>query len=222
MNKLLQSLLVLVLKSTIELLRRMNAIPLRPSMGASNSRKSIGRILVNNYINSCRNEIQGDILEIGRNVYRNQIPPQNVKSYICLDIESFDDIDIVADIQNMPQVSSNKFDTIICTQVLEHVQNPFLAAGELHRILKPGGKLIVTVPFLNNYHMVPVDYWRYTEFGLANLFKEYSTCKVDSLGSTYHHVLATLGFHEAEMKFDVLERPDVPRFPIIVTAIAIK
>lgn len=212
----------ILLKSLIHYLSKRNAIPIRPNMGSSKSRSSIGRKFIDDIIRRNIDQINGDILEIGRNKYKHLILSENINSYACLDIENYSDIDIIADIQDMPQIADNQFDTIICTQVLEHVPNPFLAVSELHRILKPGGKIIVTVPFLNNYHMEPHDYWRFTEYGLSNLFKEFSSCEVESHGATYHHVLATLGYCATEMEFKVEERSGVPKFPVIVSAIAIK
>lgn len=218
----MEKITIAIVLKLLNWLSKRGSIPFRPSMGSSKNRVTIGRRFITNFITQNRTQIKGDILEIGREVYKNKIPEQNINSYTCLDIEEHPDVEIVADIQNMPQVGSGKFDTILCTQVLEHVPNPFLAANELHRVLKPGGRLIVTVPFLNNYHMEPHDYWRYTEYGLSNILKDFSSCKVESHGSTYHHLLATLGFCEAEMKFEVKERPGFPKFPVIVSAIAQK
>lgn len=196
-------------------------IPIRPYMG-SHKDKTIARYYVERFIQTCRENIIGDVLEIGRNVYKGMLPTENIVSYSCLDISAFPDIDIVADIQNMPQVESEKFDTIICTQVLEHVPNPFDAISELYRILRPGGRLLITVPFLNNYHMEPDDYWRFTEYALKHLLKEFSHCTVASHGTTYHHVAATLGFVASEVDLNVLERADAPKFPVIISAIAQK
>src|SRR5690606_2282864 len=128
---------------------------------------------VNQFVATYAHNIQGDVLEIGRSVYSDQFAA-NVRSYTCLDIEAFEDVDIVADIQDMKHVQDNAFDSILCTQVLEHVKNPFLAVGELHRVLKPGGKLFLTVPFLNNIHMEPHDYWRFTEYSIAHLLSSFA------------------------------------------------
>ena len=145
----------------------------------------------------------GDVLEVGRSVYSDKIA-QYARSYHCLDIEPFPDVDIVADIQDMKQVASDSFDSILCTQVLEHVKNPFLAVGELYRILKPGGKLFLTVPFLNNIHMEPHDYWRYTEFSVANLLSEFAQVEIFKYGNTANYLLATLGISATELDEDIL------------------
>ncbi|NUM47374.1 MAG: class I SAM-dependent methyltransferase, partial [Anaerolineales bacterium] len=181
-----------ILRLYLTWMNRRAWIPLRVFMGSGNG-KSVSRAYVEKFIETNKSLITGDILEIGRNVYKCVVLPENIVSYSCLDIAPFPDIDIVADIQNMKNVESDKFDTIICTQVLEHVPNPFSAVDELYRILRPGGRLFITVPFLNNYHMEPDDYWRFTEYALAFLLKNFLHCTTASYGSTYHHIMATLG-----------------------------
>lgn len=61
------------------------------------------------------------------------------------------------------------FDTVLCTQVLEHVERPELAVTELARVLRPGGHALVTVPFLYPTHEAPYDFQRFTHHGLAGL-----------------------------------------------------
>lgn len=63
------------------------------------------------------------------------------------------------------------FDSVIATQVLEHVFEPAAWLREIHRVLKPGGRLLLTVPFVWDEHEPPYDYARYTSFGLAHLVK---------------------------------------------------
>jgi SAM-dependent methyltransferase len=61
------------------------------------------------------------------------------------------------------------FDVLLCNQVLEHVFNPGEFAAELRRVLRPGGALILTVPFVWDEHEQPYDYARYSSFGLKAL-----------------------------------------------------
>ncbi len=63
------------------------------------------------------------------------------------------------------------FDCILCSQVLEHVFTPNEFVGEIARVLKPGGKLLLTVPFVWDEHEQPNDYARYTSFGLRALLE---------------------------------------------------
>jgi SAM-dependent methyltransferase len=78
-------------------------------------------------------------------------------------------VDVIADIQDMPQLGNASFDSVLCTQVLEHVPEPARAMAELSRVLVPGGHLIVSVPHLSAIHEAPNDFFRYTRYGLESL-----------------------------------------------------
>ena len=65
------------------------------------------------------------------------------------------------------------FDVVLCNQVLEHVFNPDEFASELERVLTPGGRLILTVPFVWDEHEQPYDYARYSSFGLKALLERH-------------------------------------------------
>jgi SAM-dependent methyltransferase len=86
----------------------------------------------------------------------------------------------------------NSFDAVLCIQVLEHVANPFRAVDELLRVLHPKGNLLVTVPFLVQYHgrqgkahspdheHYP-DFWRFTHQGLEELFCRFQNVHIFAL-----------------------------------------
>ena len=88
--------------------------------------------------------------------------------------------DIVGDIHAMP-FADNSLEAIICLAVLEHVQNPILAVEEMRRTLKPGGKLLIYVPFLYYYHAEKGyygDYWRFTYDTLEMFGKTFSSYEI--------------------------------------------
>lgn len=64
------------------------------------------------------------------------------------------------------------FDAVLCNQVLEHVFNPEKFLAEIHRVLKPGGIMLLTVPFVWDEHQQPWDYARYSSFGLKSLLEK--------------------------------------------------
>jgi SAM-dependent methyltransferase len=66
-------------------------------------------------------------------------------------------------------VEAGAFDTVLCTEVLEHVQDPAAFLDQAHACLRPEGRLILTVPFAARWHFIPHDYWRFTPAGLALL-----------------------------------------------------
>lgn len=61
------------------------------------------------------------------------------------------------------------FDTVLSNQVLEHVRDPIEHFADLARVLRPGGRLLLTAPFSHRLHAEPHDYWRFTRHGLAEL-----------------------------------------------------
>lgn len=77
----------------------------------------------------------------------------------------------VCDLASIP-VEDCRFDYVIFNQVLEHLPEPKGVLVELHRVLKPGGRLIFTAPLFYEEHEQPYDFYRYTQFGLRHLFQE--------------------------------------------------
>lgn len=78
--------------------------------------------------------------------------------------------DVVSDVLDMP-FKNDEFDTAICTEVLEHVEDPFKLMEELARILKHGGYAIIASCWVAPYHSEPKDYWRFSEDGYRVLCK---------------------------------------------------
>ena len=65
--------------------------------------------------------------------------------------------------------NDDEYDSVLCNQVLEHVFNPDEFLSEIKRVLKPEGRLLLTVPFVWDEHEQPQDYARYSSFGLKAL-----------------------------------------------------
>lgn len=80
-------------------------------------------------------------------------------------------LDYVCNLVDIP-VEDGRFDRILCNQVLEHVDDPPRVVKELFRVLKPGGRILVTVPLFYQEHQKPYDFFRYTRFALERLFTD--------------------------------------------------
>lgn len=106
------------------------------------------------------------------------IPLVQKIDYKILDVAPVYNADIVGDIHDLP-LPDNSVDGIVCFAVLEHVHNPIRAMEEMRRVLKPGGKLFIYVPFLFYYHSHGDghdygDYWRFTEDTIKLLARPFS------------------------------------------------
>jgi SAM-dependent methyltransferase len=126
---------------------------------------------------------KGSILEIGCGnlSYRKYIKSKNYKT---LDINPKVKPDFCEDIHKT-KIPSNSFDTIIMIETLEHLYNPFKAIEQAHRILKQGGYVIATTPFIYPYHGEPHDYYRYTKYGLMEIFKKFQKIKITEYGNVF-------------------------------------
>lgn len=67
---------------------------------------------------------------------------------------------------------NNSFDLIISTQVLEHVPDPLSILKEMARVCKPGGDVVISLPFVYQEHEEPFDYFRFTRFGISELLSK--------------------------------------------------
>jgi ubiquinone/menaquinone biosynthesis C-methylase UbiE len=76
-----------------------------------------------------------------------------------------------------------EFNGVICTEVLEHVENYQKLINEMHRVMKKGGEAIVTVPWSARYHYIPYDFFRYTPSSLRTMFSNFSEAKIQNRGT---------------------------------------
>jgi 2-polyprenyl-3-methyl-5-hydroxy-6-metoxy-1,4-benzoquinol methylase len=112
--------------------------------------------------------------EVGRIIAKFQL----LNQFECTSIDVSEDRapDLVEDI--CTYVPAKEYDCIIMIEILEHVLEPHAAINNIEKILKPGGKLILTSPFLYPIHDRPNDYFRFTKYGLAYLLRNFSQLKI--------------------------------------------
>lgn len=96
-------------------------------------------------------------------------------------------VDVRCDIAKRLPFQGNSFDTVILSDVLEHISDPRNSMHEVARVLKPGGSVLINVPFVYRLHQTPHDYNRYTEFMLKLLAEDanLSIVKLEALGGGY-------------------------------------
>ena len=107
------------------------------------------------------------------------------------DISSDDPAVILGPIESMP-FDDASFDSALCNAVLEHIIDPERAMAELARVVRKGGHIVATVPFLQPYHACPGDYRRYTADGLAQLGRNAGLEVLELL--PVHSIAQTLGW----------------------------
>ena len=76
-----------------------------------------------------------------------------------------------------------KFEGLICTEVLEHVQNYQKLINEMYRVMKKDGNGIITIPWSARYHYIPYDFFRYTPSSLKTMFDKFSEMKIQNRGT---------------------------------------
>ncbi len=130
--------------------------------------------------------IEGRLLDVGcgRKPYQSLF---RVQSYVGLDIDSETTrrqgtADVLYPGGRFP-FDEGAFDAVLCNQVLEHIFEPDTFLAEVRRVLVPGGRLLLTVPFVWDEHEQPWDYGRYTTFGLKALLERhgFEVCQQERL-----------------------------------------
>lgn len=97
--------------------------------------------------------------------------------YMTLDIDPAVEPDLCCDLHDITW-EADYFDTVLATEVLEHLSDPQHAINEMHRILKPGGVCLLSTRFIYQYHADPQDYYRYTHDALNYLLRDFSNVEV--------------------------------------------
>lgn len=120
---------------------------------------------------------------------------------VGLDVEAGKGVDFVGDAHSMP-FTDNKFDTILCTEALEHLHTPEKAIAEMKRVLMPGGQLILTTRFIFPLHDAPCDYYRFTKYGLRYLFRNWEILELQEETDT----MGTLGILFERMIFQTTSK----------------
>jgi len=180
-----------------------NRLRIDRDLHLSHRRKYISAALLSQYritVPLIQKYATGNLIDLGcgRMPYRPLIADRLTR-YDSLDPRpQIPNVTFVADIQDMSLIPDATYDSAICLEVLEHVPNPFRAVAEIHRILKPTGMLIVSVPHLSRLHERPYDFFRFTRYGLQALFEGagFEIVQIEQRGGLFtflSHQLSTIG-----------------------------
>ncbi|HNQ69105.1 MAG TPA: class I SAM-dependent methyltransferase [Bacteroidales bacterium] len=140
--------------------------------------------------------IKGKVLDYGCGIspYKNLF---NYDEYIRADIENKDDrtIVLIDDLKNI--YKNDYFDSILCTEVLEHVENYSNVVDEFKILLKPNGYLLLTTPFVWPVHGHPQDYRRFTQNGIEKMLSEkgFKILKTIRTSNYYETIIQLILFH---------------------------
>ena len=133
--------------------------------------------------------LSGKVLDVGcgQMPFRHLLPED--AQYTGLDIPAADSFgmdknpDVVEFDGTAIPFPDNHFDAVICTEVLEHAVAPEALIAEMHRVLRPGGSLVLTVPFAARVHHIPYDFHRFTRYALAQMFGAFGAVTIEERGN---------------------------------------
>jgi SAM-dependent methyltransferase len=135
-------------------------------------RRSLGRSIREN-----ANYLSGNLMDFGCGTKPYQSFFSKVSNYVGVDykIEGREEyqkaVDVFYDGKTIP-FENNSFDSILCTEVLEHVFNINELLREFNRVLKTNGTALITTPFMWEEHEMPYDFARYTTPALKSLYSK--------------------------------------------------
>lgn len=185
----------------------------------------IDRYWIEKFLAANSKDIHGWVLEITDNYYTKIFGAGAVTKSEVLDINRKNkQATIYGDLRSLKKtITTNTYDCIILTHVLGMIDEYEMAVSEIHRILKPGGVLLLTSATMGPVFDQETNFWRFTSSGARHLFTKYFGKNVHV--QTYGNVLAGqafwVGMAQEELTRQELDFND-PRYPCIVTVKAVK
>ncbi|WP_392482967.1 class I SAM-dependent methyltransferase [Nostoc sp. C110] len=202
--------------------------PIRPNFGLDRG-LAIDRYYIENFLARYAEDIQGHVLEIKEPLYTNKFGGDRITKSDVLHVEVGNPkATIVADLTKAEHLPSNTFDCIILTQTLPFIYDVRAAIKTVHRILKPGGVLLATVPGITQISYDDMtrwgQYWSFTTLSTQRLFEEVfdqNKIQVTAYGNVLSAIAFLHGIVTEELEQSKLESHD-PEYQVLITARAVK
>jgi SAM-dependent methyltransferase len=176
-------------------LEEFKPIPVRRGTGLVSDVLFAARLVLDLQLLTCVRFLQphlaaahGRVLDVGcgEMPFRGMLPAD--ASYVGIDVPIADDfgMDRNPEIESFDgrviPFSDGSFDCVLCTEVLEHAEDPVFLVGEMMRVLRPGGLLVATVPFAARVHHAPHDYHRFTRHRLEKMLVGFRDIVINERG----------------------------------------
>ncbi len=189
----------------------------------------IDRFYIEKFLSAHAGDIRGNVLEVASNEYAQQFGQDRVTRCDVLHVEAgHPGATIVADLTDAGDIPSDAFDCIICTQTLQHIYRVRDAVATLHRLLKPGGVLLTTVPGISQISRFDMDrwgdYWRFTTLSARRLCEELfppANISIEAHGSVLTAVAFLHGLAAEDLRPEELHHHDAD-YELVITARAVK
>jgi SAM-dependent methyltransferase len=188
----------------------------------------VDRYYIERFLSERTADVRGCVLEVADNEYTRRFGADEVtQSDILHDVEGSPRANVVADLAAGDPIPTDAYDCVICTQTLQLIYDVRAAIRTLHRILKPGGVLLATVPTITQISGTDMertgDYWRFTSVAARRLFEDEFAGSVEI--GRHGNVLAAIAFLHGiateELSQEELNE-FVPDYEVLITIRAVK
>jgi SAM-dependent methyltransferase len=190
--------------------------------------RPIDRYYIDAFMKANAAAIRGQVLEIGDDNYTREFGGDRVTQSDVLCPVSGAGVTIVADLADAPQIADNTFDCIILPQTLPYIYDHHAAVRTLHRVLRPGGTALATLPFITVISGIDMEqwgeYWRYTSRAARRLFADVfgeENVEVDAHGNVLVATAFIQGFAAEDLDPEDFKFDD-PLIELISTVKAVK
>jgi SAM-dependent methyltransferase len=184
----------------------------------------VDRYYIEHFVAQHRSDIHGSVLELEDSSYTDEYG-DDVEQTDVLDINPANPAaTIIADLAKADGVPSKRYDCFVLTQTLQYIYDTRAALFHAHRILRPGGVLLLTLPAVSRIDPLLVDYWRFTVASCASLLGDVfgaGSLSVRSYGNVLTAIAFLTGLAYEELSSHELEAHD-KHFPVIIAARAVK